>query len=159
MTSLVAQSENHITNLGKRGNACDLPNDFLFQEKRRCAAKQAFGRVRKSVNIPIKTAAIGHVQWPSGARCLPMFCTALLIFLLCLPYTQPTVASADHSSTRVYTSIVDQQDLVDETSLVHHKLTEYWCRLSRHQLPELRLQLRSCCVWEGQVFRASPRRK
>ena len=108
---------------------------------------------------PIKTAAIGHVQWPSGARCLPMFCTALLIFLLCLPYTQPTVASADHSSTRVYTSIVDQQDLVDETSLVHHKLTEYWCRLSRHQLPELRLQLRSCCVWEGQVFRASPRRK
>ena len=33
VTSLVAQSENHITNLGKRGNACDLPNDFYFKKK------------------------------------------------------------------------------------------------------------------------------
>ena len=54
------------------------------------------------------------------------------------------------------------QDLVDETSLVDHKLTEYWCRLSCHQLPELRLQLRSCCVcWKGESLEssASPRRK
>ena len=72
-----------------------------------CGASWGINKVGVSQK-PIKAAASRHV-WPIGARCLPMFCTALLIFLLCLPYTQPTVASADHSSTGVYASIVDHK--------------------------------------------------
>lgn len=90
------------------GRANDFDGSVRQAAQGVCGASWGINKVGVSQK-PIKTAASRHVQWPIGARCLPMFCTALLIFLLCLPYTQPTVASADHSSTGVYTSIVDHK--------------------------------------------------